>query len=137
MDCVACHVLIAEGRDIQGTIATVQHCINASIIQTRRFKKSNGPKPTRSRKNSNENVDSKGNGTTIGMEGGNTRTGEMIMASVDEPSPAMDAEKIDVDIDVQKMTRIFRSEYNISIDVFGTQLFQFLTKSFICKKMRF
>jgi len=49
------------------------------------------------------------------MEGGNTRTGEMIMASVDEPSPAMDAEKIDVDIDVEKMTRMLRPEYNISI----------------------
>ena len=36
------------------------------------------------------------------------------MASVDEPSPAMDAEKIDVDIDVQKMW-IFLPEYSISI----------------------
>ena len=62
--------------------------------------------------------------------------GEMSMASVDEPSPAMGAEKIDVDIDVQKMTRVFRLEYNISIGVFGTQFFQFLTMNFICKKMR-
>ena len=52
--------------------------------------------------------------------------GEMRMASVDEPSPAMGVEKIDVDIDVE----------NKSIGVFGTQLFQILTKSFVCKKIR-
>ena len=69
------------------------------------------------------------------MEGGNTRTGEMRMASVDEPSPAMDAEKIDVDIDVEKMTRMLRPEYNISIQVsLADNSFDFLRRILFVRK---